>query len=199
MSGPVHHRKTTLRTAMRERLLQLTDRDVRTRSELVCQRLAKLPAFDGAGSLLAYVSTGYEVMTHALIRGLLAKGRQVSVPYYHVVKRHYMAFQIRDFDADLSPGKFGILEPKPDAAHVTPLEKFDAVLVPGLAFDGDGHRLGRGMGFFDHILSGVRGTRIGLAYDCQMVTGVPADTHDMHMDFVVTETELIDCRGTSST
>jgi 5-formyltetrahydrofolate cyclo-ligase len=199
MNSQVRHRKTSLRTAMRERLLQLTDRDVRTRSEKICQRLATMPEFVNAGSLLAYVSTGYEVMTHALIRGLLANGRQVSVPYYHVVKRHYMAFQIVDFDADLSPGKFGILEPKPDAAHVTPIEKSDLVLVPGLAFDGDGHRLGRGMGFFDHILGGVRGVRIGLAYDCQVVTEVPVDAHDMHMDFIVTETELFDCRGTSST
>jgi 5-formyltetrahydrofolate cyclo-ligase len=199
MTAHVHRRKSGLRAAMWERLAQLTESQIRSRSRRVCRRLATVPHFAEAESLLVYVSTGHEVATHQLTRDLLAAGRRVSVPYYHVIKRHYVAYQIEDFDRDLSPGKFGILEPKPDPGHVMPLGKFDAVLVPGLAFDACGHRLGRGMGYFDHILSAIQGIRIGLAYDCQIVGEVPTDTHDMHMDFLVTETKLIDCQGTSST
>jgi 5-formyltetrahydrofolate cyclo-ligase len=198
MTMQVRHRKSGLRAAMWERLATLTESDIQSRSRSVCLRLATVPHFVEAQRILVYVSTGHEVMTHQLTRDLLAEGREVSVPYYHVVKRHYMAYQIADFDRDLSPGKFGILEPKPDPGHVTPLGRFDAVLVPGLAFDAAGHRLGRGMGYFDHILSSIHGIRIGLAYDCQIVTEVPTDTHDMHMDFLVTETKLIDCQGKSS-
>jgi 5-formyltetrahydrofolate cyclo-ligase len=195
MTVPIHQYKTSLRADVRARLAALTERQVRSRSALVCQRLGAAPAFVKARELLVYVSTGHEVSTHALIREMLASGRRVSVPFYHTVARRYVAYRILDFDADLAPGSFGILEPRPEPRHATPFDRFDAVLVPGLAFDAAGHRLGRGMGYFDHILSDTRGARIGLAYDLQIIPEVPADAHDMHMDFIVTESNLIDCRG----
>ena len=102
---------------------------------------------------------------------------------------------LHDFDAELATGKFGILEPKPGAVRLTALDRIDAVLVPGLAFDETGNRLGRGLGHFDRLLRQTSGAKIALAFDFQVLDEVPAETHDARMDFIVTETRVVNPKG----
>lgn len=151
--------------------------------------LARLPAFAAAKSVAAYVSKDSEIQTHTLIRQLLAAGRQVSVPVFS--GKHYRLAQLRDFDADLRPGHWGILEPK---IVTPPAREPDVWLVPGLAFDVKGNRLGRGLGYFDRLLERAGGVKIALAYDFQILKEVPVKAHDVQMDFIVTETQIINCR-----
>lgn len=91
--------------------------------------------------------------------------------------------------AGLSPGRFGILEP-PDSAPAA--AGFDLILVPGLAFDSSGRRLGRGAGFYDRFLRETPGLRVGIHHD--LVERVPTEAHDIPMDFVVTPAGVLDCR-----
>ncbi len=197
MTTRVTHHKSSIRATIRSQAAGLSEPDIVSRSERVIHRLGQLTVFGSAVNLLVYVSTGHEVKTHGLIRSLLARGRRVSVPYYHTVSRQYMAFEIRDFDTDLHPGRYGILEPRPEPSHVMGADRFDVVLAPGLAFDLDGHRLGRGTGYFDRILNRIHGARIGLAFDFQIVEDVPVDAHDAAMDYIVTETKTLHCQGSS--
>ncbi|MCX6971383.1 MAG: 5-formyltetrahydrofolate cyclo-ligase [Verrucomicrobia bacterium] len=93
--------------------------------------------------------------------------------------------------AELRPGRFGILEPAaqaPDAGS-----GFDLILVPGLAFDLRGGRLGRGRGFYDRFLSNARGLRVGVCFEDQIVGDVPEEPHDLRMDFVVTPSAISRC------
>jgi 5-formyltetrahydrofolate cyclo-ligase len=87
------------------------------------------------------------------------------------------------------------LEPKPEAVRPVANDHIDVALVPGLAFDETGNRLGRGMGYFDRILQDLRGVKIALAYDFQVLSEVPTEAHDTPMDFIVTEKRLIKIRG----
>ena len=187
--------KVTLRKQMQVHLAGLSAADVCARSAAIWERLSVMREFAGATRLLSYVSKESEVDTHGLIRQLLAMGRQVCVPHFEPDRQQYIASELRDFDADLAVGKFGILEPKPGAIRRAAVDHLDTVLVPGLAFDETGNRLGRGRGYFDRLLREVGGVKIALAFDFQILTEVPTEAHDARMDFVVTETRVIKIKG----
>ncbi|HZL12624.1 MAG TPA: 5-formyltetrahydrofolate cyclo-ligase, partial [Verrucomicrobiae bacterium] len=90
-------------------------------------------------------------------------------------------------------GKFGIREPKASCAEILLIE-FDLILVPGIAFDLHGNRLGRGQGFYDRLLAEFRGTKIGIAFDEQISTEVSAEAHDVRVDFILTPTRCLQAR-----
>jgi 5-formyltetrahydrofolate cyclo-ligase len=190
MTIDLRQSKYELRAAMRAKLARLGSGTLRQHSASVWERLAVLPAFAQAKSVLIYVSTGAEIETHGLIRQLLALGRHVSVPAFDPAAGSYRPSPIDDFDADLAAGKFGILEPKPRAPQCTP----EVLVVPGLAFDVRGHRLGRGKGFFDGLLRESPAPKIALAHDCQVLNEIPTETHDVPVDFIVTETKVVHCQ-----
>ena len=185
--------KNEFRDRLRAQLAVLADSDVRRHSAQVWERLAVLNEFAGAEWVLSYVSQGREIETHGLIRQLLAMGRHVGVPYFDAAHQRYGASELRDFDADLVAGKFGILEPKPASIRPVPLDKANAWLVPGLAFDPTGNRLGRGRGYYDALLKEARGVKIALAHDLQVLSEVPTEIHDVRVDFIVTEVKTVRC------
>src|ERR1019366_7221046 len=173
--------KAELRGQMRERLAALTTAELRSASARVWERLATVPMFAEAGRLLVYVSDGREIDTHGLIQQLLALGRQVCVPLFDERQQGYVVAELREF-AELRPGKFGILEPPADPQRRRPLDQTVVALVPGLAFTRRGDRLGRGKGYFDRILAGSSGPRIGLGFAFQVVSRIPAEAHDVRVD-----------------
>lgn len=185
--------KVELRDRMRVKLAALSLSEVRAKSAAIWERLAVFDGFASAECALIYVSKGHEVGTHGLIQQLLAMGRRVCVPKFDEGTQHYVVSELRDFQTELVEGKFHILEPKPGAVRVVHAGQLQALLVPGLAFDETGNRLGRGMGFFDAILRGAHGTKIALAYDFQMLKEVPVEPHDVAVDFIVTETKTLKC------
>lgn len=186
--------KVELREQMRARLESLSPAQVCKATATVWERLSVLAPFASAEWLLVYVSKGHEIDTYGLIRQLLALGKHVCVPSFDEVTKRYVASELRDFDSELTEGKFRILEPKPDAVRRVEATKLDALLVPGLAFDRHGNRLGRGMGFFDAILRDARGTKIALAHDFQVVSEAPAEPRDVGVDFIVTEARVVETK-----
>jgi 5-formyltetrahydrofolate cyclo-ligase len=175
--------KPTLRESLRAELAGLDAGIVRAHSTAVWERVAMLPEFQTAKCICTYVSAGNEIETHGLIRQLLAVGRRVCVPAF--VTR-YVPAEIKDFDADLAVGRFGILEPK----TVVPAQP-DVWLVPGVGFDRQGNRLGRGKGFYDAMLQRSSGVRIGVGHDFQVVDKLPVEGHDVRLDFVVTDRQTL--------
>jgi 5-formyltetrahydrofolate cyclo-ligase len=92
---------------------------------------------------------------------------------------------------DVAPGKFKILEPK--RKENAPISDVDLVIVPGVAFDGRGQRVGYGGGYYDRFLVKTRAPRVALAYENQIVASVPAEDHDQRVDKIVTEKRVITC------
>ncbi len=133
---------------MRTRLAGQGAADVRANSATIWERLSVLVEFAIAPRLLVYVSTGNEVDTQGLIRQLLAMGRQVCVPRFETATQGYTASELHDFDAELTTGKFGILEPKPGAVRPAALDQIDAVLVPGVGVRRNGKPIGPRVGSF---------------------------------------------------
>ena len=179
--------KRAFRIRARAVRAMLSAAEVETRSQQIAARLLELPDVRQAQTIFCYVSQGSEVGTHGLIRGWLATGKRVMVPAFDSRRQLYRPVWLHDFDRDLAPGQLGILEPRTfapagDAANIA--------IVPGVAFDAQGHRLGHGKGYYDEMLHSFVGLKIALAFDCQILPTVPATDHDVPMDVVVTETTV---------
>lgn len=161
--------------------------------------LAGFSAYASAPLVLAYLSYRDEVDTIELAREILATGRRLAVPRCAPARHEMTFFEITSFD-DVSAGYKGILEP---AGHITnPLSPADAdltasvCLVPALAFDRKGFRLGYGGGYYDRFLAGFSGLSIGLARASQ-ISGedLPIDRYDQRVSFIATDEGILDCRG----
>lgn len=184
--------KERLRVQIRARRREM-DGDWREgASRTILSRLEALPVFQQARCVQTYVALRYEVNTHELIRRMLQEGKQVVVPRVAAGNTLQQYF-INDF-SELQADAFGILEPPPNSSRFAAAESFDLVLVPGLAFDRAGHRLGAGKGYYDRFLAGIQVPKIALAFEFQLVERVPREPHDQRVDMIVTEDEVITCR-----
>ena len=146
--------------------------------------------------VLTYVSFGPEVDTRALIEGLLGEGRRVAVPRVNKAE-HTMDFcEISSLD-ELAPGTMNILEPPADALALNTLDMVGSVcLVPGLVFDGSGHRVGYGGGYYDRFLAFYPGDKIGMARTTMLSSNpLPVGAYDVPVDFIATVSGIWNCRG----
>ena len=151
--------------------------------------LESLPVFSNASFIHCYVSRGNETPTHSLLQKLLTSGRRIAVPRVLLPDRILEHFELTKFE-QLKPGTFGILEPDPrQCVRVDPIE-LDLVIVPGIAFDRHGHRVGYGGGYYDEFLAGVKAVKIGLAYSFQMVDEIPTRADDERVDIIVTDQKI---------
>jgi 5-formyltetrahydrofolate cyclo-ligase len=115
----------------------------------------------------------------------------VALPRYDADADRYEACQIRDESTDLCLGRFGIREPTGDCGRIS-INRLDLILVPGLAFDLHGRRLGRGKGYYDQLLAVSRGRSCGVAFDEQIVREVPVEPHDALVNCILTPTQWIE-------
>jgi len=122
-----------------------------------------------------------------MIRQALAAGKRVVLP--KVKGKELALFEIKQFDTDVSAGAWGI--PEPREKDPAALESVDLIIVPGLAFDEHGNRLGYGAGFYDKLLAIFTKTTAALAYETQVVPEVPAAKHDVPIQKIVTEKRVI--------
>jgi len=183
--------KQNLRHDLRHQRNAMVSLTVEEKSELAFYRLSHLPEYQSASCIACYVSIKNEMDTQAFIQKALGEGKQVGVP---VTKPGgIMNFQTIAELGDLQPVHFGLLEPSADSKKVILPETFDWVIVPGIAFDRCGHRVGSGGGYYDRFMAQTEAVWIGLAYAFQIVDQVPVEPHDLAMDVIVTEDEVIRC------
>jgi 5-formyltetrahydrofolate cyclo-ligase len=191
--------KRALRAAVLARR-DAIDVDARRRdSRAIVERLWSHDEIAGARTLLVTLPFGSEWDTQGLVQRALAAGLAVAVPRVDPKARMLELHAVRDLVADVVPGHLGIPEPRPDRPVIAP-DAIDAVVVPGVAFDAAGGRLGYGGGYYDRLLprlrAGVR--RIAGAFDVQVVPNVPRGTHDLAVDCVVTPTRRLGACGATS-
>ncbi|WP_243166710.1 5-formyltetrahydrofolate cyclo-ligase [Candidatus Desulforudis audaxviator] len=187
--------KQELRAAMLKARSLLDPAAAAEAGAVIARRVRELPAFRQARCLLAYVDVRNEVGTGTLIRAALDAGKTVAVPVTDRARRRLIPARITTYPEGLEPGAFGVPEPRYFEEIVDAV--LDCILVPGVAFDGQGYRLGFGGGFYDRFLRrvGHRAVRIGLAYDFQICPTVYPDPHDEAVDYVVTEGRVLDLRA----
>jgi 5-formyltetrahydrofolate cyclo-ligase len=198
--APVGGALREAKQALRERVLAQRDAlagDARSAAQAaIATRLAAMPAFVAARTLLMTLPFRNEWDTRPLIDAAHAAGKRVALPRVDENARMLDLFEVTDLVRDVRPGYRGIDEP---CAHCAPVvaTSIDYVLVPGVAFDPECRRLGYGGGFYDRLLPLVpaHAPRISGAFDVQVVERVPAAPHDIGVDIVVTESRLLTRRS----
>jgi len=165
-------------------------------SRSIFQRLIGLDLFKASQNIMAYVAFRNEVETLPVIRYCLSEGKRVHIPVSVPKTRDLLLSELKDPERDLRPGTYGVPEPAPEFMRPFPKEDLDLILVPAVAYDEKGFRIGYGAGYYDRFLDGL--TRvvpsIGLAFELQIIDRVPAEPTDRPVDYIVTENRLIDCR-----
>ncbi len=181
--------KQTLRAALSAARARLGVEERAAHALAIARRIDELPAFRAAGTVALYAALGAEVDATRITGAALARGARVVFPR-SVPGRRQLAFARCD-PAELVRGPFGAAEPPPGAAEVD-LAEIGCVVVPGVAFSLDGHRLGRGGGHYDATLAAMPGAaRIGVAFEVQLVPVLPREPHDAALDAVVTEVRAL--------
>ncbi len=166
-----------------------TREEIGALSGSVAERLLALPEFREARIVATYVAKADEVQTSQIVAVSLAGGKKLIVPRADPASGA-LSFSAIGSMAELSPGHFGVLEPK--AGSEVPLDEADVVVVPVVAWDEQGHRLGYGRGFFDRALStNPVPLRVGLALEAQKEPTLPQSPDDVPMDIVVTEARVL--------
>ena len=157
--------------------------------------LAALPELAAAGSVSGYLPTRGEIDPSAALSAFAARGGIVVYPRVVAERPRLRFHQVTD-EGELAAGAFGILEPPADCREI-PLEALDVVLVPGLAFDAEGRRLGYGGGYYDEVGARLRaagrGVLVGVGFDFQLVARCPAGEGDVAIDCVVTDARVVRC------
>lgn len=176
--------KVQLRKWILRQLTQQKEDDRRRKSAVIRRKLRHLEVFRSAKTIVCYVSLSYEVETWRLIEQMLEDRKRVVVP---VVHREGLRLSELRQPTDLAPGAFGVWEPIPRARRFVSPQDVDLVVVPGLAFDRAGHRLGHGHGYFDRLLARLpRPTQtVGLCFAFQLLDHLPRQPHDQTVHTVL--------------
>lgn len=180
--------KKSIRKELLEKRDLLKKQEVIEKSREIKEKVSLMPEFINAKTIAFYVSFNKEVFTHSMIKELLGEKRILAPK---VTRRKIDFYEINNFN-ELKPGKFNILEPV--NLNKVSYDKIDLVIVPGVAFDKKGHRIGYGYGMYDRLLKRIECKKIGLAFDLQIVTKIPKERFDVAVDKIITEKEVIDCQ-----
>lgn len=183
--------KKELRASMLRLRNDLAQEEVQALSEAIQDRILKSRIFRTGSAVMVYMPIKNEVRTERLIRNCLASGKTVLLP--RVVDAESMeAVPVRNLDTDLRSGAMGIMEPDPSIPAADP-EIIDLVILPGIAFDRRGYRLGFGAGYYDRFIPRLRKDCFLLApaYSFQVLDHIPAGPYDQPVHWIVTEKEVL--------
>lgn len=186
--------KAALRKKIRDGLKLFTKEKRKSDSKKLCAKLKGQSFFQGAASVLFFAPLPTEVDLWPLLEESFAAGKVVALPRFDPANQNYVACRVQNLAGEIVPGQFSIREPHKNCAEI-PLANLDLILVPGIAFDLRGNRLGRGKGFYDRLLQKVRGLKVGIAFDGQIVEKIPAEAHDARMNFILTPTRCLKIAG----
>lgn len=197
LGATARERKRELRAEALRRRRSIPARELAGLSARVAANLRSLPEYGRAGLIVSYCAKGDEVQTSAIIETALGEGKRVAVVVVTDPRSKTLSFsEIKSFADDLAPGTFGIPEPKEGHGRPIPVDEADLILVPLVAWDEKGHRLGYGAGYFDRALAQAKGiAKVGLALEAQRLPQIPESKHDVSLDVIVTERRVVRPHG----
>ncbi len=189
--------KSTIRREMLCRRRSLPPETITAGSEAVCRTLLRLTVLLQADIVAVYAAFAGEIDLRPLMLGLEQTGRRYYLPRFEAERKCYGMVMVSCIETDTAPGQFGILEPHGHlpTAEAERLNSEQVVwIVPGVAFDREGNRIGQGAGYYDRLLRDTSGCRIGVGYDWQLVERIPHESFDVRMDLVVTDRRTVTIR-----
>lgn len=189
MATDAQFAKAAVRAQVNARIKALNREQRTVASAAACDLLRRQTVWQHAESILFYAPLAAELDIWPLLTEALVDGKIAALPRFSPDTGAYTACAVQNIDKDLRPGHLGVREPSDTCRQVA--LTLDLILVPGVAFDLQGHRLGRGKGFYDQLLVAVRGTTCGVAFDEQIVPEVPVEPHDVRLSCILTPTRWV--------
>lgn len=176
--------KSDIRKTVKAAKQALDDDAKAAAAERCFANLARCPEFVNARNILAYHSLPDEISTEIFLK------KWCPVKKFHLPRVNGERLDILPLDgSSLEKGAFSIMEPT--GGDCRNISEMDLIIVPAVAFDRSGNRLGRGKGFYDRLLENAGCMKIGVAYQCQLLRQLPAEPHDIPMDIIVTDREIL--------
>lgn len=183
--------KSHLRRKLMNCLLAIPSEQRNEKSRKACENLVSIQQFQGASTVMMFLSLPHEVDTSEAILTAWQLGKVVAVPKISWQQRHMIPVQISSLETGISTGTCGLRNPV--AGAPVPFEDIDLVVTPALGFDRKGNRLGRGGSYYDRFFANdeLQAPRCGFAFTEQLIGSIPVKEHDEPVDFLVTDEEII--------
>ena len=193
--------KALLRKLVLEKRRALSDHERGAKSIAIQERLLGLEEFNQGGVIHIFLSFKGEVMTDGIVRKTLTLGKRVVVPVVTGEMEGLIFSELKKYPEEVEPSTLGIPEPKREYIRRVEVGIIDLFVLPGVAFDAEGNRLGYGRGYYDQILGRTAPVQaiahvplVALAFELQMVDCIPSSVHDVRVHKIVTEDRVIECR-----
>lgn len=182
--------KEEIRKKLLERRNSLSTYEILKKSNEIIKKLESLKEFE-KNKIECYISFGSEVYTHGLIRKYVNE-KAIFVPVIDKKNGILYLSHLKDWK-ELETGVYGILQPRKECLRMVDFKEVELAIVPGIAFDEEGNRIGYGKGYYDRLLSKLDAVKVALAYDFQIMSRIPNEKHDVKMDVIVTDKRIIRC------
>lgn len=189
----IREKKRIIRKKMIKTLELLDKKELAKKASAIEERLFDFANFIEAKIPLLYMSTSCEVRTDQIIKRSYDANKIVVLPAFSKEKFNAKLMKVDNFKTDLKSGPRGMSEPNPKKCKVVPLDKVDIAIIPGVAFDEKGTRIGLGNGCYDRLIPKLALTtrKVALTFEEQMLTQIPLESHDKQVDIIITEERII--------
>ncbi len=189
----VKDKKQELRRKIAKKLEALSAEDIREKLRAIEAQLFDFANFLEAESSLLYINQANEVDTGSILRRCIKGPKDIVLPLFDPRNGGARLYKIQDIESDLRKAGGSVLEPDPNRCKPVPMDNIDIAIIPGIAFDEKGGRLGTGAGRYDRIIPKLPVTtrKVAFAFEEQITHLVPMESHDKFVDIIITEKRVI--------
>jgi 5-formyltetrahydrofolate cyclo-ligase len=189
----IRGKKGEMRNNISKIFSKLSANNISEKTKNIEKRLFEFANFIEAKTSLLYINSGYEVVTRDILERCFDYNKTIVLPSFNAEMQKISLLKVDNLKTGLKRGEKGILEPDTSKCKVVPIEFIDIAIIPGFAFDEKGGRIGSGDGLYDRLIPilPVTTRKVGLAYESQIVQHVPMESHDKHVDIIITENRII--------
>lgn len=190
-------KKQSLRKLLLNKRKLLPEQAIIEKSNEIAKKLIKFDKYQQSEKIMLYISTKSEVQTMGIINYSLNANKNTFIPFINKEKHDIIPSLMKDYQTEIAPGSLGIYQPKKEFIRLFPAKILDLVIVPGIAFTEQGHRLGRGGGYYDRFLKKLSKSSyiIALAFEIQIINEIPLEKNDVPVDCIITEERIIQING----
>lgn len=189
----VREKKMKLRKEMEKKIAALSKEQIREKCRRIEKQLFDFANFMESETILFYISRGLEVSTRRMMKHLNQTPKGIVLPFYNEGKNSPGLLKVADLETDLKHGRNHLPEPDPERCKPINPDSIELAIIPGIAFDEKGGRLGDGTGHYDRLIPLLPNTsrKVAFAFEAQIVSLVPMESHDKYVDIIITEKRII--------
>jgi len=185
--------KSDIRMDMAKTIATLSENQVNEKTKAIENRLFEFANFLEARTALLYVQSDVEVQTSDIIKKTIEYNKVVVLPAFNPETFEIKLLKVDNPEKELKPGPRGVLEPDPSLCKNVPIDRIDIAIIPGVAFDEKGGRIGTSRGYYDRLIPKLAITtrKVALTFEDQILQQVPIESHDKHVDIIITDKRVI--------